>query len=599
MIERLRKDAGLALLVLALLLAATLYAPTLGRGLVNYEDTWLYHDNFVLQDASLTSLRVMFFDLDVHSPARLAVAPEYLPVRDLSVMLDFAVWGDWYPGFHLVNLALYLVAIGLAFAMFTAFGIDRKVAGLACLLWAIHPSHAESVAWLSERKGLLAAVFVGLVGLGYARFRAGGRTHWLILAAFASGCAVWSKAPAAFAIAALAGIELVAPAPRISWRRSLLGLGAIAVVSGLAFVPVLIMAAEAAVVGGSSAVPGGWAEIIVGTHGFYLQLAAMTVQNAIAYPISDIGPSAGQVTLGALGLAALAAGLMPRLGRHRVPPEVRAGAVWWLAGWLPFSHLLVPLHMVAVADRYALFLTIGFALVVAAAVVRIPRALIRNAVVVALVVLAAVRTFDAQGSWASSLALWERAVTSNPADGVAWSMFAEALDSAGEPALAEAAVEQGLTHSQEPRLLMRRGLLLLGRGDRAGAMPAFRAAAEAGEPRAMANLALLELESGRIAEALGWARRGAAAAPHLAHARRTHGKVALTAKLHEEALTAFQWAYAIEPSAVNRYNLAITLVELGRIAEAMPHLEACAADAQIGDVAKRVLSDARRRLAPP
>ena len=467
---------GLALLAVALVAAALLYAPTLDRGLVNYDDPWLYTGNFVVQDASIDSLRTIFLDVEVTSPGRWALAPEYLPVRDLSVMLDYAIWGDAYAGFHLTNLLLYLTAIVLVFAMLDGFGLDRTLAGVAVLLWALHPSHAESVAWLSERKGLLAIVFAAAAGATYARFRAGRGAGWLIAATLATVAAVWSKAPAAFAIAALAGLELVLPERRASRRRALAGLGALAIAGGLAFVPVLLMASRAAVVGGESAIPGGRLATALGVHGHYLQLAAMTVPNAVSYAIVSDGASAGQIILGALGLAALAAVAVDlarprRPGQRRLPRELHAAAVIWVFGWLPVSHLLLPLHMVAVADRYAMFMTLGAALAAAAALVRIPAPRVRRVAIAAVAVLASVRTFDAQSKWGSSILMWERAIESDPANGMSWSLYAEALVSVGRADLAEAAVVEGLRHTSSPRLLHRQAMLRLERGDRAAGLP--------------------------------------------------------------------------------------------------------------------------------
>jgi hypothetical protein len=76
--QLLRRDP---LLALALVLVAVLYAPTLGRGIVNYDDTWLLRDNWILQEPSWASLHTILFDLS--SPLRFALSPEYLPVRDL------------------------------------------------------------------------------------------------------------------------------------------------------------------------------------------------------------------------------------------------------------------------------------------------------------------------------------------------------------------------------------------------------------------------------------------------------------------------------------------------------------------------------------
>jgi protein O-mannosyl-transferase len=588
--ERLaQRDGGLALLVLALVLAAALYAPVVGYGLTTYDDPWLVRDNWIVNDPSWASLRAILFDLD--RDTRFVLGAEYLPVRDLSIMLDRIAWGDWYGGYHLTSLVLYLGAIACWFAAITAFGVDRRVAGLMALIWALHPTHAESVAWLAERKGLLGALFAGLCALGYARFRAGARPRWLVLAAAAAVAAVWSKAPAAFAIAALAGLELALPARRASWRRSLTGLAVIAALGIAAFVPVVIAATEAEVVGGGDRAPASWLAMALGIHGFYLRLAAMALPSAVTYPIATAGPSAAEIALGALGLViVIATAIVPARGRWRPPGELRAAAILWLACWFPVSRLVLPLTNVLVADRYLLLPTLGLALAVAVGIVRIPRAGLRRGLIAALAIAASLRTLDARSSWRSEQTLWARAVASNPGDQDAWSMRVEALANAGEIEAAFEVLEDGLARERWPRLLLRKATLLVRFGTRDDAFTAMREAAEAGEPRAMSNVGLLLLERGDLPEALRWARRGAEGTPMLAHAHRSHGKVALAARELAEAFAAFERAVVLEPSPTNRYNLGLALAQLGRHGEARLQFEACLGDPEIAPLARQQLA---------
>jgi len=584
-----RRNPGLALLGLALAAAIALYAPTLDRGLVNYDDPWLVRDNWIVHDASWSSLHAIVFDTS--RDTRFVLGAEYLPVRDVSIMIDCAIWGDRFGGFHLTNLLVYLGSIALWYAALEALGVARTTAGLAVLLWAVHPAHAESVAWITERKGLLACLFAAAATLGYARFRGGRGAGWLALGALAAGCAVWSKAPAAFAIAALAGLELVLPARRTSWRRSLVGLAAIGAVTAAAFIPVVLVALQTAVVGTDDRAPAGPAAMALGLHGFYLELASLAVRNAASYAIGTVGPSLGDILLGAAGLAAaLAVAVLPARGPFRPPPELRAGAVLWLASWLPISRLVLPLHAVLVADRYILIASLGIALAVAAGIARIGRPGMRAALVGAVVIAAGLRTLDAQASWRTTTTLWERAVASNPDDGNAWSMYAEALVEAGDLDGAAAAVTEGLAHVRAPRLVMRQALVAIARGDRATGEALMREAA-AGEPRAMSNLALLRLEDGNPTEALALATRAAAALPLFAPAQRALGKIALAAQHPDQALPAFTRAVTLEPANLaNRYNLALALIALRRGAEARPHLEACLADPGLGARARSAIA---------
>src|SRR5690349_20079687 len=107
--QRFTRDPGAALALLGRFLALLIYASVVSYSVVDYDDTWLVSDNFILQRTSLSTLSTIF--LDTSSATRFLLGAEYLPIRDVSVSLDFAIWGDWYGGHHLTNLVLYVVAI--------------------------------------------------------------------------------------------------------------------------------------------------------------------------------------------------------------------------------------------------------------------------------------------------------------------------------------------------------------------------------------------------------------------------------------------------------------------------------------------------------
>jgi tetratricopeptide (TPR) repeat protein len=567
-----RRDPGLACVVIALVAVVGLYGGTLTRGTVNYDDSWLIEDNAILATGEVRALAPIWFDFDPDT--RLVLGSEYLPVRDMSVLLDYGLWERDYGAFHVTSVLVYAGAIVAWFAALCALGFERRLVGLALLIWALHPAHAESVAWLSERKGVLGMLFAGLSALGYARFRRGERTVWLVVAAIAAAAAVWSKAPSAFAVAALGVLEMWAPGARARRTRALIGLGVLAIVVVAAFVPVLWVASMMHVVVRDAPAPAAWPTMVVGVHGFYMQLAAAVVSNSVSYPIAVVGPSIAQLVLGAVGLAAaLATACLPSRGWWRPPPAVRAGAAIWLVGWFPVSRLVLPVRGVVVADRYILFGSLGVALVVAAAISWLPASRSRVALVAMLLVALVLRTFDAQGSWRDDLSLWQRAVASNPADSDAWSDYAEALSAAGHRDLAEAAVRDGLRIHRGRRLVARAALQALERGDQELGHELMREAAEAGEFRAMANLATLYWRTGKLDEALRWARESVAHAPQYAHGQRTLGEIAAQLGLDDEALAALNRALELQPANIAaRRARAQLLAKLGRMEEARADL---------------------------
>ena len=205
-----------------------------------------------------------------------------------------------------------------------------------------------------------------------------------------------------------------------------------------------------------------------------------------------------------------------------------------------------------------------------------------------------IRTLDARATWSSDLFLWERAVASNPNDSKAWSAYALELEAVGLDNEAAQAVDVGLAYGTSGRLLLRRAVLQLKHGEIEEGFATMGQAAEEGEPRAMGNYAQLLLDRGRKDEALAWGRKAARYGPMLAQTRRSHGMAALATAHPAEALESFSLTLALEPSALNRYNLSLALLALGRANEAVPLLEQCVLDPRVGARAREQLAALRR-----
>ncbi|HYV86902.1 MAG TPA: tetratricopeptide repeat protein [Patescibacteria group bacterium] len=84
----------------------------------------------------------------------------FRPVVSLSYALDYAVWGLRPFGFHLTNLLVHFLCSLLVYVLARDATGHRLAATMAAALFAAHPAHVESVAWISGRTDLLCALFL-------------------------------------------------------------------------------------------------------------------------------------------------------------------------------------------------------------------------------------------------------------------------------------------------------------------------------------------------------------------------------------------------------------------------------------------------------
>ncbi|MGA2787695.1 MAG: hypothetical protein ABSF60_09215, partial [Verrucomicrobiota bacterium] len=95
------------------------------------------------------------------------------PLTWLSHMLDCTLFGLDPGSHHLVNLGFHVANSLLLFEVLQRMSGAWKRSAMVAALFALHPLHVESVAWLSERKDTLSTFFFLLTLLFYARFARG------------------------------------------------------------------------------------------------------------------------------------------------------------------------------------------------------------------------------------------------------------------------------------------------------------------------------------------------------------------------------------------------------------------------------------------
>ena len=434
--ERARGRLAVGLLVVFVLL---LYLPSLGGGFLNLDDPWLIEQNPIFRAHTPESLLAIWTDF---SPAtRFALGAEYLPVRDVSVWLDGALDGLSPLVMRLGNLSVYLGALlflrgALRRALGASLGIE-----LAIFLFALHPVHVESVAWLAGRKDVLALFFVAwalYVHAGESRFRPVFVPILLLFAHF-------SKAQSVIAIGLLAAQDLLA-------KRRL---------DARIYLPAALCAVLAAVVHASvghrvhmiAELAGGTRLNACFTFGEivsrYLWNLFSPTQLSVVYDAPAATHLSVAAALGYAALIAWAALGVWRLRRER-SPFVLAAWLWFVVPLVPVSQIIFPLQN-RMADRYLLFSVFALGLlVVAFERLQGPRVIALAAVFLAQF---GFRTFQRSDLFGSSVSLFADATAKTQLSTLAPYQWGTALEADGDFAGAAHAYEEVLrrtTHPTEP-----------------------------------------------------------------------------------------------------------------------------------------------------
>ncbi|MCP4663445.1 MAG: tetratricopeptide repeat protein [bacterium] len=345
-------------------------------------------------------------------------------------LMDQALWGDWTPGFHLTNVLLHSLASALVAGAGFAVTRSRRVALVAGLIFAVHPVHVEAVASFSNRKDILAMIFVALALIIWRGARWAVGRYLAALVCFA--LALLAKEVAAVGLVGMLFLAdlLALPGNSASWRSRLRR-------AALRSPPFLLGGLVFAFrVGGDltrNFKPDGIHQIselqlhtydqvlanVLGSVPDQIRLLLFPLRLCADYtssPDLKLGSPEAAAGLVLIGLWILAILFLA----GRAPPFSFATA-WALVTYLPCSNL-VPLIHFFVAERYLYVPSFGVCLLLALAFERCLSwaqarrpAQVRVAVIAAIVLLViagGVRTGLRNRDWRNARSLWEAALRS-------------------------------------------------------------------------------------------------------------------------------------------------------------------------------------------
>lgn len=583
----------------AALLGLLCMANSLRNGLT-YDDVAIVRDNSRIR--SLANFRGIWLsnwwhEDDVPPEINERQEPLYRPLTLFTFALNYAATGLWAPGFHLANVLLHAAACILVWHFLRRLLSDDAVAGVAAVLFAVHPVHAEAVAGIVGRAEILAAVFLllGLLALlPRDRLPGPGRTAasalLFLLALLAKETAICYPAVALLALQAR-------PAARARPARWWLARTAILLAPLLVYFPVRYAALagklfrpEPAGVWMNPLVMASGLERVAGALtvlGHYTRLMLVPATLSCDYGLAIIDPRRGFAPLALVGLLA-AAGLVAALAGFRRPAglgrQLATLAALTLASYALISNTVL-LIGVSVAERLMYWPSVPILGLLAALLVGLwrrhcgpggalaGRARLLRGLGLAIVAALGLRTAVRNADWVDNLTLITRDLAAYPQG--AHLHKGRALELVNlVPQLSDPAEQRRLLEIADRHL--------------AEALRIDPAFGDALALRARVCAAL-----GRADEALGYANAALLLAPHHRDALRALAQLRGGIDAVERDLAEARARVAEQPdSRARRLDLAAKLLEYGEAGKARDELEPLVAAAPDDPRALRLLAEA-------
>jgi Flp pilus assembly protein TadD len=548
---------------LIVLLVFLVYLPALRGGFIWDDDAYVT-GNPTLHD--LGGLQRIWFEV--------GAVPQYYPMVHTTFWLEYHLWGLNPFGYHLVNILLHAMAAILLWQVLLRLRI--RGAWLAAVLFALHPVCVESVAWITERKNVLSAVFYFAAALAYLRFVAlekpGGpnrlRWHWYLGALVLFMAALLSKTMTCSLPAALL-LVCWWKNGRVQRSEILPLLPFFALGAGLGLMTAWIEKHHVGAQGAEWSLTFADRCLIAGRAlWFYAGKLVWPVHLTFIYPRWKIEPEVWWQWLFPVAAAGVVAGLW--LARRRIGKGPLV-AVLFFAGTLGPALGFVnvyPMRYSFVADHFQYLASVGLITLCAAGLYRIPRV-----IPVILIVVFGVLTWQRTHVYRDPETLWRDTLAKNPDCSIAHNNLGLLFKNQGH-------IEEAMEHyhkaiQSDPNnseALNNLGLALADKGQFDEAIKNYHKALQINPNsfEALNNLGLALAAQGRLDEAIENYYMALQINPNFCEAQNNLG-VALAAKgRFDEAIVNYHKAIQIKPNFYGALdNLGVALVAKGRFDEAI------------------------------
>jgi protein O-mannosyl-transferase len=343
--------------------------------------------------------------------------PYYRPVFIVYLMAGWSMFKTSPAPWHIANIIMHLLAVYFAFKILERITGDLRLTAIATLLFAVHPLRSESVAWISGVTDLFLALFLLPSFYFYMRYRDDGRLPNLIYSLLLFLLATFSKEPAVALPIFIGAYEIFI----LNRQQPLLARFRSAIQFSLLFFLVTVFYfimrynALGFILSDKNYKSYAREEVLMTIPLVivkYISLLFLPLNLSIFHQTEMIkSPLSLSFILPTLFVIALIAGLW----RLRESAIARFAILWFAIHLLPVLNLSAFAEDFLVQERYVYIASLGFSLLVAMALVKIPieqyspfknRRTAQLAIVILIALIFTGKTVAQNTHWENDLTLW-------------------------------------------------------------------------------------------------------------------------------------------------------------------------------------------------
>ena len=550
-------DLRRARILAAILFAATLlsFAHVIKHDFVSFDDPiYITQNGHVRTGLNATNIAWAFTTYHAFN---------WHPLTWISHQLDVSIFGVEAGRLAAMNVLFHaLSSVLLFFLMRRMTGRTFPSAAIAAL-FALHPAHVESVAWISERKDVLSTLLFLATIWFYVEER-----YLLTIGVFALALLAKPMVVTLPFVLLLLDWWPLKRGLRIKEKLPLFAM----------LIPAIILTLRAQSKGIAVGIP--LAERLgnaIQSYVSYLITLAWPAKLAIIYPMRAPSPA---LTFGAL--IVLLAITAPALYFARRAPYVIVGWLWYLGTLVPVIGI-VQVGRQAMADRYTYIPSIGIFIIVVFLIVdlagrlKVPRNALIGATAV-IVAIFAILTFRQTQTWENSVTLYRHALEVTTNNDIAHTLLGEVYNGAHDTAAAEREFNAAIDiNPNNEEALLDFGRLKLAGGNTKDAIPLLERALKSHDD--VATRAALERARGNFDAALAAYQQAVRERPELADRHNDYAAMLASTGRDDQAIEHYNEALRIDPGQYDAHmNLGAILSRRNDNARAIEQFKAAAAN---------------------